>query len=535
MMEKICANLNVLSESSNIVRIPFLVKGKLIVPPDVHKDDIERAFSAKGKDADYVRMENAQVAREQIIDRKTMKYTDEFIYEVMPLFNPAELIESDIEKLSKELYSLPFNEVEKYLSSLAKVIQENSELVDRVRNMTRKIAEHPDAYHDAAFASFPFLLDPAMARSMVDNELGAWGKKGSEFLDSWVPLQAQVFPGLSALLGSGVFNNELGDHFHTFETMLRAMPTRQLHITAGNSPAVPLISMVRAMMTKSAAVIKSPYGAHVPAALIALAAVSAAPDHPITKNLSVVYWPGGDLSVENLFFLPESFDRIIVWGAPDAVASVRSRVMFTKTICFNPRYGFSFIGKEAFNGKLREAAARASMDTMIWNQKACIASYVHYVEGTFEQAEQYAELLKEALAKWDDIAPNFITPDSNKTLVKMRRGKYMDAFWHLNKKNGDFSSGVVVIRDSFDMMDHPFCRLVPVRPVNDLRDALKYLHSGVATVGIYPEERRLELRDAVLARGVTNAMPLGQSDKMFGGMAHDGMMVLNELVDWKNG
>ena len=534
-MKKICADLNVLSASSNVVRIPLMIKGKLVAPSDVPKDEIEKAFAANGNDSNYVRMENAQVAREQIIDRKTMKYTGEFIYQVMPIFNPAELIESDIEKLSKELYSLPFTEVEKYLAELAKVIQENSELVDRVRDMTRKTAEHPDTYHDAAFAAFGFLLDPAMARSMVDNELGVWGKPGSEFLDGWVPLQTQVFPGFSALLGSGVFSEEMGGDFQQSATMLRAMPTRQLHITAGNSPAVPLISMVRAMITKSAAVIKAPYGALIPAALVALAAAAAAPDHPITKNLSIVYWQGGDQTVENIFFLPEAFDRIIVWGAPDAIASVRSRVFFTKTICFNPRYGFSFIGKEAFNGKLREAAVRASMDTMIWNQKACIASYVHYVEGSFEQAQQYAELLKDALAKWDGIAPNFVTPDSNKTLIKMRRGKYMEAPWHLNKRDGDFSSGVVVIRDSFDMMDHPFCRLVPVRPVNDLRDALQYLHSGVATVGIYPEVRRLELRDAVLARGVTNALPLGQGDKMFGGMAHDGMMVLNELVDWKNG
>ena len=39
----------------------------------------------------------------------------------------------------------------------------------------------------------------------------------------------------------------------------------------------------------------------------------------------------------------------------------------------------------------------------------------------------------------------------------------------------------------------------------------------------------------ILARGVTNALPLGEVERMFGGMPHDGMMVLNDLVDWKNG
>jgi hypothetical protein len=313
------------------------------------------------------------------------------------------------------------------------------------------------------------------------------------------------------------------------------MPTRQLHITAGNAPAIPVISLMRAIITKSAAVIKSPYGATLPGALIAATAAAAAPDHPITKNLSLVYWPGGNQGIENILFMPNAFDRIIVWGAPDAVASVRSRALFTRTISLNPRYGFSFIGKEAFGGSLREAAIMASFDTMIWNQKACIASFVHYVEGSVEQAEEYALMLKEALSRWDAVAPNFLTPDSSGTLARMRRGKYTAAAWHINKHGGDFSSGVMVMPDEFDMMDHPLCRLVPVRPVSDLRDAMKFLHGAVSTVGVFPESRRLVLRDSILARGVTSVLALGQVERMFSGMAHDGMMVLNQMVDWKNG
>jgi hypothetical protein len=33
---------------------------------------------------------------------------------------------------------------------------------------------------------------------------------------------------------------------------------------------------------------------------------------------------------------------------------------------------------------------------------------------------------------------------------------------------------------------------------------------------------------------VSNVFPLGQCERMFGGMSHDGMLVLNDLVDWKN-
>jgi hypothetical protein len=179
------------------------------------------------------------------------------------------------------------------------------------------------------------------------------------------------------------------------------MPTRQLHITAGNTPEAAIVSTLRAILTKSAAAVKMPSGGTLTGSLLALAAASI-PDHPITRNLSLVYWQGGDESIENDLFRPNAFDRIIVWGAPESVKSIQSRALYTRTICFNPRYGVSFIGREAFGDNLQDAVLRASADSMIHNQKACTSSLVHYVEGTGEQVNRYAELLCRALSRWDE-------------------------------------------------------------------------------------------------------------------------------------
>ena len=160
---------------------------------------------------------------------------------------------------------------------------------------------------------------------MIDSELSYLGRPGGEFLDGWV----EVEPHRPAA----------GER-----PCVRAMPTRQLHITAGNAPEVPLISALRAVLTKSAAVIKLPYGATLTGALFAMAAAAGAPEHPITQNLSMVYWPGGDRAVEDVLFQHGAFDRIIVWGSPETVASVQSRALFTRVICLNPRYGVSLIG-----------------------------------------------------------------------------------------------------------------------------------------------------------------------------------------------
>jgi len=159
---------------------------------------------------------------------------------------------------------------------------------------------------------------------------------------------------------------------------------------------------------------------------------------------------------------------------------------------------------------------------------------VHYVEGTEEQVNAYAAALCKALAEWDKEAPGFVSPSVIGQIKRMRRGKYANANWLVNNRGGDFSSGVVVMPGGFDILDHPMSRLVVVRPVVNLEDALKYLSQHVSTVGIYPEEQRLRLGDRILARGVSSILPLGQCEHIYAGMPHDNMRVLSDLVDWKN-
>jgi hypothetical protein len=306
-----------------------------------------------------------------------------------------------------------------------------------------------------------------------------------------------------------------------------------LHITAGNAPGVPIISALRGLLTKSAVTVKSPSGAILTGALFALAAAAAGPDHPFTRHLSIVDWPGGDESVESILFLPNAYDRIVVWGAPEAVTSVQARAMMTKVVSFNPRYSVSLIGREAFDGDLGQVALRAAVDSMIYNQRACTASLVHYVEGPTDRAAAYAAELRAVLGRWDAMAPQMVAPATVGALERLRRGRYIHAGWQINRSAGRFASGVVVMPDEFDILDHPLCRLVVVRPVSDLAAALQYLHAGVSAVGVYPEARRLALRDAIAGRGVSSILPLGRCEQVFAGMPHDGMLVLSQLVDWK--
>jgi len=312
------------------------------------------------------------------------------------------------------------------------------------------------------------------------------------------------------------------------------MPTRQLHITAGNVPEAPLASIIRAVLTKSAAVVKLPSEAVLTGALFTLAAVATVPEHPLTKNMSVVYWPGGDSDIEKQLFRTGAFDRIVVWGSPETVISVQSQARFTRTVFFNPRYGVSLIGREAFSDNLEEIITKAAADVMIYNQQACTASLVQYIEGNDEQIEKYARYLQKKLAQYDELAPGIVLSRVIGEVKNLRRGRYSQAQWYLNEKDNRFTSGVVVVKGEFDVLDHPMSRLVVIRPVADLNDALPSLNQNVSTVGVFPESKRNELRDRFAGRGVSDILPLGECSRTYSGMPHDGMPVLSELVDWKN-
>jgi len=533
-MKKLCIKHDLLRNNGGVIRVPFLVKGRLAVPPEVRLDEIKTAFSQADKNTTCVKLSEAQVVREQVIDRRTMKYTGEYIYQVMPRVNGAELIETDIDKLANELYNLSVEDILEYLESILSTLLANNRLAVRVREICRLTSEFPDAFLDGWFASFHSTFNRKAARQMIDNELSFWGKPGSDFLNGWVEAPARVSWGLLPLYAKGLFGRSMAVPRQNGKALVRAMPTRQLHITAGNAPEVPLISALRAILTKSAAAIKLPYGATLTASLFSLAAAAAEPAHPLTRNLSLAYWQGGDESIESILFMPNAFDRVVVWGSPETVTSVQSRALFTRTVCLNPRYGASLIGREAFAGNLEETAIKASLDVMIYNQKACTSSLVHYVEGTEAQANEYAKALQKALGKWGKEMPNFVPPPAIGQIKHMRRGKYVNARWYINNHEDGFDSGVVVMPGEFDILDHPMCRLLVIRQVADLEDALKYMNQYVSTVGFYPEKRRLELRDRISARGVSSVLPLGQCERFFAGMPHDGMRVLNELVDWKN-
>lgn len=528
------------ADTHGIVRMPALVRGEIRVAPQLGIDALRaaaldaerRAPGAAGPLLTFA-TDEAVVIRQPLYDRSSLAPTGDHQFLLLPRIAPRDLLETDRRRLARELYELPVDEVLAYAGALRETLGGALGLLRDAARLTGATTAVDGRLADLLFTLLPVLLDPALLAEEIDRELGVDGVPGRHLLDGWVPAGARTQRGMTARLAVRIFGRLFGGETETeLAPCIRAVPTRQLHITAGNSPLVPFLSFLRALATKGAAVIKSPAEATATAAVLALAMRAVAPGHPITRHTSLVYWRGGDPEVEDVLFDADAFDRIVVWGSAATVESVVRRARCPKLVVLRPRHGVSLVGREAFSAGIEEAAVRAASDSLIANQRACASSLVHYVEGTEEQALAYCAVLRTVLERWDRELPQRLTPADAGRLRRLRRGELIEGTWLANQTDGAPSSAVVYMPEPFDLSCHPMSRLVIVRRVDDLQDVLPLLDSSVSTAGVFPEERRLALRNAIAGAGVSNVVPLGEAEMAYAGMPHDGMRVLSELVSW---
>lgn len=510
-------------DDQGVARLPLLVGGALLVPELPAADKMEEAIKSGLRSVDvgetHLVMADAEVEGRNLRCLALPRMTD-----------PAALIPQDIDDQIRSLHPLDFDSVAAYVDALGRAMAPSGALVTRALPLAVACSDQPECFVRLGFADVHAAFDGTALGRAVDRELEYGGRPGRVYLNGWSDIPDDIAAGAMATARANMAGST-GSAAR--RRRLRAVPTTQLHITAGNSPVVPAISALRAFATKGAVTVKLPSGALVAGAAFALAMHVAAPEHPLTRHASIAYWRGGDEAVESVLLRHGAFERIVVWGSRASVDAVATRAAGTKTLVFNPRYGISLIGRAALApGTIEEAARRAAQDTFVWNQQACIASLVHYVEGSGADIDRYCAALTQELALWDMAHDH--RPDRAMVgrIRGARRGELSDGKWSVNGPPTAPTSAVVRMDRGFDLSAHPQARVVVVRAVSDLAETLNLMHPGVSSVGIFPLERLDGLRDEICGRGVTSAIPLGEADTVFAGSPHDGMRALSELVSW---
>jgi hypothetical protein len=493
-----------------VLRLPALVAGRLVLAP-------EPPAAAIPAGPGRFRFPGGYGLRRPLLDRAGAP-TGELRTVVVPAIPPARLSARD-PALMEELARLPFGEVLAYVGGMREALAPSTAIAAGLA------AASGGRRARVAVELMRALLDPDGLAEAVDRDLGAPGVAGRRFLDGWVPARTRRHSGVTSRAGRELLGLAPSA---VAAPALRALPTRQLHVTAGNADAIPLVSLLRALATKGQAIVKSPSESFLAGTLLAVTMHELDPSHPLTRATSLVSWPGGDRAVEDALLGGGGFDRLVAWGSADTIASLGARAGGLRSLLLGPRMGVSLIGR----GAPAAAAELAVSDSLIEDQAACSSSLVHYVEGDEADALAYCETARAALARWDALVPHVPSPAAAGRLERLRRGELAGARWWANRRGAATTSAVAYARVPFDLAAHPGGRCVVVRRVDDLGEAVALLHPGIATAGVAPEPRRLALRDAIAARGVSLVAPLGEAESTYAGMPHDGARILSELVAW---
>ena len=364
------------------------------------------------------------------------------------------------------------------------------------------------------------MFEPRMLTGLVNKTIGI------DYLDGWVP-------------GEGVYSN----------VRVRAVGTRQLHITAGNVPVVAALTIIRAALTKSDCLIKTPSNDPLTANAIARTMIEVDAGHPVTKHLAVAYWKGGDEFMDSQIVRTSRIDKITAWGGMSSVKHIQKFLSpGIDLTALNPKYSMSMIGKEALESEeaMKEAATGIAVISGFYNQTACANTRIVYVESATddESLARVVELGRKIVAAYATLPPVISTPaaEPNKELdAEMEAVALEDDFYSVG--GNTLTGGFVVSRfsDRVEFYGKLNNRVVNLVPVSNLLDVVKWCDDTTQTVGIYPESIRDRLVNTFALAGVQRMVSLQGGDpmKIFQdmhtlppGVPHDGIEPMRRNVRW---
>jgi hypothetical protein len=376
-------------------------------------------------------------------------------------------------------------------------LQECLELIAATNPLPRRVVEN--LYRQASY-----FLDRQLLESIVDSNFA-----NREALDGWVE-RVDMFGNKGAI---------------------RAFPPRMVHMLAGNAPSGCVASIAQGALVKAVNLFKMPSSDPFTTVAVLRTMAEIDPKHPVVQSMSAVYWQGGDTSIERTLYRPQYFDKIVAWGGGDAINNVIQYLgPGIQLISFDPKSSISMIGREVFDREesVAEVAEKLAADTTVFNQEACLASRYAFVEGERPQVESLCAALAQRLGVDRDFASAVGPPVSAELREEIQ---VMEAMGEVKTWGGFDGRGLVILSDR-PVEFQPTNKTSNVVLVGSLDDAVRYVNVATQTIGIYPYERKAQLRDRLASAGAQRLCRLGTANAHVLGSPHDAMYPLQRFVHW---
>jgi hypothetical protein len=325
------------------------------------------------------------------------------------------------------------------------------------------------------------------------------------------------------------------------EVAIRAFGARALHIPAGNGGVVSATTIIRNALTRSDAIIKAPSNDPMTAVAIARTLADIAPNHPLTKHLTVGYWKGGDEAVEAALYRPERIEKIVAWGGFASMKHVTKYIEpGLELISLDPKRSATIIGPEALESEqtMHDVAVRTACDIGVANQEGCACARVIYVlsgtdSGGLEKVSRLGELIYgylQGLPEHISTKPRYFDRELRDHLEGTRMD---DTFFKVI--GGEENEGAVIVSqfdeaiDYSPMLSGKTANLVPVDSLEKVTDAI---NAYTQTVGIYPDSLKATVRNELPLYGAQRLVSLGYACSVTGAGPQDAIEPMRRMCKW---
>ena len=460
--------------------VPLFIRGKLI-----QENWVE--FGGRGSDSAFRAPDIHQ-------------YIDE-----LPLKSPMAMA---------DLHAVPFEEILDLLEQLGAALDfDTNPYIQEAYEAGLVAANYPPEILRSSYIQLPMAFERESIREIAEQRIGI------NYLEGWV-------------------NQTLADGR---DLRVRAFGARALHIPAGNGGLVSAITIIRNVITRSDAIIKAPSNDPLTAMAIVRTLHDIAPDHPITRHLTVGYWKGGDTTLEEKLYRPENIEKIVAWGGFASVKHVTQYIQpGIELISLDPKRSATIIGPEAFASEdnLLDVASRAACDIGVANQEACASARVIYVlcgtdEAGLKNINRLGELVYEKMLG----LPEYITSKPktfNRDLAEHLDATRMDDTFYRIIGGEDLEGAIIVSQfdepvDYSSMLSGRVANLVPVDSIDKVTATVTAL---TQTVGIYPDSLKEQLRDQLPLFGAQRMTSLGYACSPSSAMPQDAIEPLRRMCKW---
>jgi hypothetical protein len=463
----------------------------LIVPTFIRGNTIEQnliRFGGRGGDASFLSPDPMT-----IIDR-------------LPLANPGDL---------RDLYAITFDEIVDYLVELGTQLnlQTNAYLQEALEH-SYAMADQTPPLLQWQYSQLPQLFKRDFIIEAAELPIGI------RYLEGWIP--TKMTDGRVA--------------------SVRALGSRALHVVAGNSPVLSGITVLRNAITRSDAIIKAPSNDPLTALAIVRTMQAMAPDHPLTKHISVAYWKGGTNQFEQQLYRPQNLEKVVAWGG---FASVKHVMRFIQPglelITLDPKRSATIIGSEAFANEtvLHDVALRLATDIGAWNQLACCAARVVFVASGTDDAglarlNRLGELVYNdmvGLPSQISTKPKRYDPELGAQIRALRTSEE-----YYRVIGGRDCEGAIVVSQTPEAVEFHTAlsgRTANLVPVDDVTEAFKFMNSYTQTIGIFPEALKTNLRDLLPLYGAQRLVTLGYANAgSSAALPQDAIEPVRRMVRW---